>query len=416
MIKSNFKFSYFDWMLFGVLLYEFNMLFDVHSIYSILLGGFALIIVFFNAIRLPHQIPFYGFKKPLFFLYLFWNLYVILSSFVTTGFSGFSPFNQFGWPSLITPLVVFIGFRHLSLNSIFKFSYVYGILGILITFLNFKEIFSSNIATSGEEYGNYVGIVGMSSVFLFSTSFMFLCFAFITHKYRKIALFSMVISILIVLVAARRGSLFMNLLFLLLAFYLYVFTSKKGTVFIKFIFVLSIVAVGVGTILMYADSTFSLFFTRLDESSRAPVEKAFFDSFKGETLDWIFGRGINGTYYCILFDDSFVNLRGIIETGYLYIILKGGIISLVFYLYFLLNSAYLGFFKTNNIMTKAMALYLIAHVIYLLPFGLPSFSLEYIIVWVCVAYCQSKVWRRKTDIDIKRHLGLNITEIRKLKR
>ena len=166
---------------------------------------------------------------------------------------------------------------------------------------------------------------------------------------------------------------------------------------------------------MYADSTFSFFFTRLTEDSRAPVETAFFESFKGETLDWIFGRGINGTYYCILFDDSFVSLRGTIETGYLYIILKGGIISLVFYLFFLLNSAYLGFFKSKNMLTKAMALYLIAHVIYLLPFGLPSFSLEYIIVWVCVAYCQSKVWRMKEDVDIKRHLGLYTTKIRKLK-
>lgn len=416
MIKSNSKFSPFDWMLFGVLLYEIILLFDVHSIYSLLLGGVGFSIMFFNAFfRLSHRMPFFGYKRILFILYIFWNLFIILRSLLSTGFSGLSPFNQIGWTALLTPLIVFIGFRDLSLKSIFKFSYFYGILGILITILYFKNIFRPNLGMSGEEYQDYITTAGMSYVFLFSTNFMFLCYAFVSSKYRKIAFFSIFISILIVLFTARRGSLFMSLLFLMLTFYLYVFTSKRGSKFMKLLFVLSIVAVGVGTFLMYADSAFSLFFTRLGEDSRSPVEQAFFDSFKGETLDWIFGRGINGSYYCILFDDSFVNYRGVIETGYLYIILKGGVISLSFFLFFLLNSAYIGFFKTNNTLTKAMALYLVAHVIYLLPFGLPSFSLEYIIVWICISYCQSKTWRMKSDIDIKKHLGLNPLANRKFK-
>lgn len=417
MIKSNSKFSPFDWMLFGLLLYEINLLFDVHSIYSLLLGGFAFSIILFNAFfRLSHRIPFYGFKRALFFVYIIWNLFVVLRSLLTTGFSGLSPFNQIGWTSLIVPLIVLIGFQDLSLKSVFKFSYIYGIIGILITGLNFKDIFIANMGMKGEEYQNYVSIVGMSYVFLFSTSFMLLCYAFVSSKYKFVAFLATSISILIVLFSARRGALFMNLLFLVLAFYLYVFSSKKGSKLMKFLFILSIVVFGISTILMYADSAFSLFFTRLDESSRAPVETAFFDSFEGETLDWIFGRGINGTYYCILFDDSFVNYRGMIETGYLYIILKGGFVSLFFHLFFLLNSAYLGFFKTNNMLTKAMALYLVAHVIYLLPFGLPTFSLEYLIVWICVIYCQSKAWRLKSDTDIKIHLGLNPIANRKLKR
>lgn len=416
MIKSNFKFSSFDWMLFGVLLYEFNLLFDANSIYSIILGGVGFIIIFFNFVfRLSHRMPFNEFKRALFFVYLFWNLFVILQSFVTTGFSGLSPFNPYGWPSLITPVIVFIGFRDLSLKSIFKWSYIYGIIGILITVLNYKDIFKPNLGLTGEEYQDYIMIAGMSMLFLFSTSFMLLCYAFVPSKYRNISFLAMIICTLIVLITARRASLFMNLLFMMLTFYLYVFTSKKGSKFIKLLFILSIVAFGVVTFFMYADSAFSLFFTRLDESSRAPVEEAFFDDFKGKTLDWIFGRGINGKYYCTLFEDSFVNYRGIIETGYLYIILKGGVISLSFFLFFLLNSAYIGFFKTNNTLTKAMALYLVAHVIYLLPFGLPSFSLEYIIVWICISYCQSKTWRMKSDIDIKKHLGLNPLANRKFK-
>lgn len=408
MIKSNFKLSAFDWMLCGILLYELGFLFKINSIYSSIFGVFGLIIVFFYAVfKISHRIPFSGFKRVLFFLYLFWNLFVILYSLVTTGFSGLSPFNQYGWPSLITPLIVFLGIQNLSLKSVFKFSYIYGIIGIGITVLNFKDIFRANIPISGEGYAYYTGIASMSYVFLFSTSLMILCYSFVEYKYRRIAFFAILINLIIVLFAARRGGIFMNLLFLIFTFYLYIISSKKGLMLPKILFVLAFVAVGIGLFVMYSDTAFSLLFTRLDEDSRAPVEIAFYDSFKGETLDWIFGRGINGSYYCILFDDSFVNYRGIIETGYLYIILKGGLISLSFYLYFLLNSAYVGFFKTNNMLTKAMALYLLAHVIYLLPFGLPSFSLEYINVWICVLYCQSKVLRRKSDLDIKRSLMLN---------
>lgn len=416
MIKTNSKFSSFDWMLLGVLLYEINLLFDEHSTYSILLGGLAYSIVFYNAFfRLSHRMPFYGYKRILFILYIFWNLFIILRSLLTTGLSGLSPFNQVGWPALLTPLIVFIGFRDLSLKSIFKFSYFYGILGILITILYFKEIFRPNIGIIGEEYQDYIAIVMMPYVFLFSISFMVLCYAFVPAKYKTVAFWTMLASTVIVLFSARRGSLFMNLLFLIFTFYLYVFTSKKGSKLIKLLFVLSIVIVGIVTFFMYADSTFSLFFTRLGEDTRGSVEMAFYDSFKGETLDWIFGRGINGNYYCILFDDSFVNYRGIIETGYLYIILKGGFVSLFFYLFFLLNSAYLGFFKTNNTLTKAMALYLVAHIIYLLPFGLPTFNLEYLIVWICVIYCQSKPWRMKSDTDIKLYLGLSPIANKKLK-
>jgi hypothetical protein len=417
MINSNSKFSPFEWMLFGVLMYEITLLLDVHAIYSLLLGSFAFSIIFFNTFfRLSYRIPFYGVKRALFFVFIFWNLFIILRSILTTGFSGLSPFNQIGWTSLLTPLIVFVGLKDLSLKSVFKYSYIYGILGLLITILTFKDIFITNLEMTGGEYQNYITIVGMPYVFLFTTSFMLLCFAFVPAKYRFIAFFATSISILIVLFTARRGALFMNLLFLVFTFYLYVFTSKKGSKLIKFLFVLSIIALGLGTFFMYADSAFSLFFTRLGEDSRGAVETAFYNSFKGETLDWIFGRGMNGTYYCILFDDSFVNYRGMIETGYLYIILKGGFVSLFFYLFFLLNSAYIGFFKTNNTLTKAMALYLVAHVIYLLPFGLPSFSLEYIIVWICVAYCQSKIWRMKSDIDIKIYLGLNPIDSKKLKR
>jgi hypothetical protein len=416
MIKSNTKFSPFNWMLLGILLYELCLLFKTNTLPCVLLGGAGIIIVSFNFVfRLPHRIPFYGVKRPLFILYLFWNLFIILRSLVTTGFAGFTPFNPTGLFSFVTPLVVLIVFQHLSLKSVFKLSFVYGVIGMLLTVFFFNDIVKSDLSMTGEEYQEYISVVGKPNLFLFSTVFMVMCYDFVPSMYRKISFLSILFSTLIVLITARRGGLFMDLLFLIFTFYLYVFASKKSSTIIKLLFVLTVVIVGCGVFLMYAGSFFALLSNRLDEDSRSAVEKAFFDSFNGETLDWIFGRGLHGSYYCILFDESFVNYRDGIETGYLNIILKGGILSLLMFLYFLLNSAYLGFFKSNNTLTKAMSLYLFAHVIYLQPFGIPSFSLEYLIVWICVLYCQSEVWRNKSDEDIKSYLKQDFAINNKLK-
>jgi hypothetical protein len=142
----------------------------------------------------------------------------------------------------------------------------------------------------------------------------------------------------------------------------------------------------------------------MSENTRTGVENLFFKSFDGKTLDWIIGRGIGGTYYCPINDS---NYRTTIETGYLYIILKGGLVSLALFLYLLLYSAYLGFFRSRNMLTKAMASYLVIHVILLVPFGLPAFSIEYIFVWICVMYCQSETWRMKSDTFINGYLYRN---------
>ena len=93
--------------------------------------------------------------------------------------------------------------------------------------------------------------------------------------------------------------------------------------------------------------------------------------------------------------------RNVIETGYLQLILSGGVINLFFFLFFLTYSAILGFFRSNNVLCKAMSFYLLYHIIYLYPYGLPSFSLEYLIVWIFILYCNSREWREKSDDEIK---------------
>lgn len=412
-MKKSLKSTSFDWILIGFILHALGgIFFNSSKPICYTLCGLGLVIIFFNALfQMPHKMPFKGAAQSLFLFYLLWSIFIIVRPFFTREsftLDGFSLISPYTWLSFTTPLIVFLGFEYLSLRSIFKFSYIYAIIGIVLLILNYHDIFAVNQNFDSDEYQEYIGIAGIPLQFLSASSFMVLCYAFVPSRFRIIAFLTMFLSLFTVLFTARRGSVFMYLIILLFTFIIYVIASKKGTGVLKFILGITIFIVGIAIFNVYAGSTFSFFLSRLDEDTRSGVVDHFFQSFQGRTLDWIIGRGINGTYYCPIFDNFY---RGTIETGYLHIILKGGLIYLALYLFFLAHSAYLGFFRTKNMLTKAMALYLFSHIIYLVPWGLPAFNFEYIILWICVFYCQSKEWRMFSDITIKEHLSFNLKKL-----
>lgn len=406
---SKYKLTPFEWVLIGLAIYMVGGIFvETHNQISKLLVVIGLLVLIFNVfVMMPRTTPFKGVVRSVFFFYLFWNLFIILRPFIvenSAGLNAFSPMNIFGVLSFITPLFLFLGLKQLSLRSIFKLTYFFGFIGIVLLILNYKEIFTVEQVFVGEEYQKYIGIAGIPASFLSISSYMILFYAFIPAKYKGIGFLSIILYLFTALFVARRNEVLTLLVILISTFYLFIFESKKGSKFSKLLFVLAVLGVAVATFYIYSSSTFNFFLARLSENTRSGIETMFFKSFDGKPLDWIIGRGVGGTYYCPVLDTSY---RSTIETGYLYLILKGGIVSLVLFVYFLLYSAYLGFFHSNNMLTKAMAFYLLIHVIQLIPFGLPAFSFEYVFVWICVLYCQSETWRMKSDAFIKGYLYRN---------
>lgn len=404
------KYTPFEWIIIGFIFHAGGSLFNDIKLINYSLCGLGLILILYNSILRVHtsKMPFNGFVRLLFYFYIIWIVYIIIKPFSTTevlrGSGSFSPISPYLLLSYATPFFAFLGIKNLSLKSVFKFSYIYGIIGIILLILNYRNVFTINPQIfDSEEYQGYIQIIGVPHMFLYSTSFMMLCFAFVVPKYRWLAFICMFLALFTVMFTARRSGVFIDLLIFIFTFYLYTFESKEGSKILKVLFVLAIIGTGFIVFYMYFDTTFSLLFSRLDEDTRSGVEDYFYSSFNGKTSDWIVGRGINGFYFSPFAGDVD---RQIIETGYLQLILKGGIINLILFVFFLLHSAFLGFFRTKNVLTKAMALYLLAHVIYLIPFGLPTFSFEYIIVWVCVVYCQSKDWRMKNNSAIIEYLEI----------
>jgi hypothetical protein len=122
--------------------------------------------------------------------------------------------------------------------------------------------------------------------------------------------------------------------------------------------------------------------------------------------DWITGKGMNGKYYCpiVLDVNDPSGSRTVIETGYLQIILKGGILSLSLLLLILIPAVYFGFFKSKNILSKAAAMFILLWIIYLKPVVGVAFSMHYVLVWISVGICYSKKINNLSDGQIKEYL------------
>lgn len=99
-----------------------------------------------------------------------------------------------------------------------------------------------------------------------------------------------------------------------------------------------------------------------------------------------FGRGMDGTYRSpSVAELDTMNRRGI-ETGYLNIILHGGLFLLFPYIIILLYSV------INNVARRkdsyfslSVIVYIIFHFVWLYPSGTPKLNLEYFVLWNFIA-------------------------------
>jgi hypothetical protein len=234
----------------------------------------------------------------------------------------------------------------------------------------------------------------------------FILLTYIYHSKKKIffVLLILILTLFISTIRARRGIMFMA--FCLLFFsYIMFFFSNRGKI-LKVL--LSIALLFFALCYAYLNYTrdqsgkYVLISGRIDEDTRSGVEVYFYNDMS--TSDMIFGRGINGLYYCpgIGEDEGSVTImRSVIETGFLQIILKGGYISLILYLLIAIPAIFKGLFKSKNLLSKACAVWILLFIIFLYPIRIHMFYLSYLIVWISVGICYSNQLSQKTDEELK---------------
>ena len=89
---------------------------------------------------------------------------------------------------------------------------------------------------------------------------------------------------------------------------------------------------------------------------------------------------------------EYVKYRYSIETGFYHLILKGGIIFAVLHVIILFSAVIKGLFFSRNMVVKAFALWILLSLIELYPFGWPSFSIKFLLVWIGACICYDKAF------------------------
>ena len=255
-------------------------------------------------------------------------------------------------------------------------------------------------------YGDFItnSTIGISSIA--PVVIMIFFKRYLIKRHWKWYMIAYIGSILMTAYLARRGNLAMSGLYLVLAWLMYAMFDKK-TSKIKLIFIsILVIALGYGFFTGSVDSFFVTLSERGDEDTREGVELAFFADMR-DINDWIFGRGWFGQYYDFVFGYK----RFGVETGYLTIILRGGIIYLIPYILLLVLSFINGFFRSKNLFCKSFAIICLMKLISLYPFGWPAFDFLHFVIFLGIWICNSKDIRSLTDENIK-SLWFNMKPIR----
>jgi len=285
-----------------------------------------------------------------------------------------------------------------------KLSKVIAILGIV--FIVYCIMFREELRDPGDN------VTGQLLSEFFSKTLSVPCgFLLITYVYqpkaRKALAFAVVmLTILLALIRGRRALLFMNLSYLIIFYIIYLYVNKvKFSILVLSLFLIGLLSLA-GLKLYHENKrgAFNLITDRITEDTRTPVEKCFYDDMK--TKDWIIGKGMMGTYYCPGVDDTssetvYTDYRSMIETDYLNIILKGGIISLGLLLLITIPAVVKGLFYSKNILSKAAALWILLWLIDLYPATVTTFTLNHLLVWISVGICYSKTIRNMEETAIQ---------------
>lgn len=227
-----------------------------------------------------------------------------------------------GTLSYILPFLILLLPNKDYQKEILRTLYKYSLMVIPLWALSFNQL------VQDEYFGENVG------VYLPFISIMLLGFPeYFKKKEKIICLLIGLIYLVLMLLNARRNIVLSITLYFCIIYYVQKIKYNKNYI-LNIILMISFSSVILlfGTTLM--DDVFNRFSDRLDEDTRGGVEELFFlDYTEAPVEDWLFGRGIDGGYAQTVIDEETgeeSDVRKGIETGYLNMLMHGGILYIVF--------------------------------------------------------------------------------------
>lgn len=322
-----------------------------------------------------------GYEKFLFILLFVISIGIIIRGQWPTSPKDFMLY-MFSTPTYLLPFIILKipnekYFKEL-LNLLFKIS----LWVVPLWIMNYSDLVQ--IGTyKAEGIGSYLPFI---SAFLLGLS------VYLTKKQRNINIIIWATYFIIMMLNARRNVSFTLLLYAVIAYIFISLSSIKKNVAKTVIISLFSILIGLILLLNFdslASGVFNNMSNRAKEDTRSGVEEFFFMDFSNAPVsDWIFGRGLDGGYYQPMRDEETGEIsdnRTVIETGYLNMMLKGGIIYDAAIILIMLLAIKRGFTKHNSI-NKYISIILLTYFIDLYTTNpVCAFSVRSILFWFCIS-------------------------------
>ena len=281
----------------------------------------------------------------------------------------------------IAPLLLFFPlykYFNYTLNITTKILYLY----IILVFMNLPMIIYR-----GDGIINIISI--LYSFLGGSLPFLIIFFNYLSRKQKVIVTIATFVVGVIAIWLARRGML-LGLLSAYL-FYLLIWLLKQRHLLIKLIFIsMAGMIIYCYLLPMLLNLSFlQSITTKGFDDTRTLVEEYLWDDISQDFNTVLYGVGIDGAYYAPNID-TIADYRYSIETGYLHLLLKGGVVYLILMGLIFLLPIIKGLFRGRSTMSKCASLYLLHCVCMMYPGNPCRFLPTYFLMWLCVSLIYSE--------------------------
>jgi len=339
-------------------------------------------------------------------LFLFWTIIIILRGFPQIIEGKFNYINLKLFISgqfflFILPVIFIIEPDEFFLRKVLKFSYYITVIYLFFTLVLFRY-FSSDSSHGAELY---------SMIFASSASLLLLTLSYHSLKVKWVTIITILIVLFLNAIFARRNQVTYYIAAIFFTVIVNIFTQSQFIRKRKISFIIGLILATVFVVIFAIFNTNKFQLLTEKVSTGMESREGIIDEFKNDvfsnSMDFAFGRGMNGVFKAGgLATNKEDGTRGGIENGFLNHILKGGWLYLGLLILISIPAIYLGFFRSNNILTKAFAAVILIYFIDMIGFGLPILALKYLNVWIGISVCLSKKFRNYSDEYLKSIVGI----------
>ena len=334
----------------------------------------------------------------LYILLVLWSIFIILNGGFASSYNivRILTRNQ----GLLCFLMIILSFQFSHpryLNYIFSFLYQWNkvyLCGILLFIPYLIWVFrTGDTMVAQTRFEALHAYIGGGLIFLIIFSYKF------TYKQRKCIHISALISVICAGIFARRGVI----LLYIVTYMMWLFISLSNQSVSKRI--INLFKIGILVLLLlyifisYGEALFPMLFSRLTDDTRSFTELELIKDFT-ESGDLMFGRGILGTYNSII-ESAIPEDRAGIETGYLDMVMRGGLVYVVLYALFVITPLVCGFFSSQSKTVKYMAIYSLVFIFYFnTASSNMSLSIRYFLFLYCIFICYQRQYRLLSNSKI----------------